>query len=141
MGYTTKFTGQINLSRPLTMGEAKKLLEIHDNPDLVAPGCPNSYLQWVPTDDLASIVWDEGEKFYHYVEWMRWLCDHLTMLEITANGSLAWSGEETGDTGTLTVIDGQVEVSKGAKPPKAKARPLTIDRLARLALEKATGEK
>lgn len=36
MGYTTKFTGQINLSRPLTMGEAKKLLEIHDNPDLVA---------------------------------------------------------------------------------------------------------
>lgn len=137
MGYTTKFTGQINLSRPLTMGEAKNLLEIREDPDL-APGCPDSYLQWVPTDDLAGIVWDEGEKFYEYVEWMRWLCDHLTMLDVRANGILVWSGEETGDTGTLTVTDNQVEISKGAKPPKAKARPLTLDRLARMALEKAT---
>jgi hypothetical protein len=143
MGYTTKFTGQISLSRQLTMSEAKALLDIHDNPDLASPGCPDSYLRWVPTDDLMGIVWDEGEKFYHYVEWMCWICDHLTNLGITANGSLVWQGEETGDTGTLTVTNSQVNVSKGAIPPKGKARPLTLDRLARLALalEKATGGK
>lgn len=141
MGYTTKFTGQINLSRPLTMGEAKKLLEIHDDPDLAAPGNPASYLQWVPSDDLSSIVWDGGEKFYYYVEWMRWLCNHLTMLEIKANGSLVWSGEEAGDTGTITVTDNQVEDVMGSKVKATKVRPLTMDRLARMALEKATGEK
>ena len=30
MGYTTKFTGCINLSRALTLKEAKELLEIAD---------------------------------------------------------------------------------------------------------------
>lgn len=73
MGYTTKFKGAITLSRPLTFGEARKLLEFHDDPDIIAGQHPGSYLQWVPTESLDGIVWDGGEKFYEYTEWMQWL--------------------------------------------------------------------
>ena len=92
MGYTTKFTGCINLSRALTLKEAKELLEIAglDRAAVREITGTDAYLQWVPTETLDGIVWDGNEKFYGYVSLLRWLCGWLKERGIEANGELLW---------------------------------------------------
>ena len=138
MGYTTEFTGAIGLGRKLTMAEAKELLEIADSGDAKAFTGINAYFQWVPANTLEHIVWDGNEKFYHYVEQLRWLCDWLHDRGISANGTLYWQGEETGDTGTLVVAENVVTENKNAKPETKTPRPLTLDELGAIALEQVT---
>ena len=105
MGYTTKFTGCINLSRALTLKEAKELLEIADLDRAEAREITgtDAYLQWVPTETLDGIVWDGNEKFYEYVPLLRWLCGWLKERGIEANGELLWAGDETDDRGRIAV--------------------------------------
>src|ERR1039458_3667962 len=31
---------------------------------------PGLWCQWRPTEDHKAIEWDDGEKFYNYVEWI-----------------------------------------------------------------------
>lgn len=139
MGYTTKFTGCIKLSRQLTLAEARELLVIaEDNENAYAASGINSYLQWVPSESLDEIVWDGGEKFYDYEQLLRWLCS-VWLLErgIVANGELLWSGEEAGDVGVLTVVSNVVSSAKGKKS-RASGKPLTLSRLGELALDAIT---
>jgi len=35
------------------------------------------YCQWMPSDDGKLLVWDGGEKFYEYVEWLQYLIDNF----------------------------------------------------------------
>ena len=136
MGYTTKFTGVIKLSRPLTLAEASDWLDLtDDDADIPTPN-PGGYMQWVPTEDLDGIVWDGGEKFYSYTEWMQWLCKWLKDRRIDANGELRYSGEEANDTGTLKVSGNLVTVHKGTAGT-GHGKPLTRDRLGRLAIQRA----
>ena len=90
MGYTTKFTGCIKLSRALTLKEAKELLEIADLDRAEAREITgtDAYLQWVPTETLDGIVWDGNEKFYEYVPLLRWLCGWLKERGIVVAPSL-----------------------------------------------------
>ena len=100
MGYTTTFTGRIEISPPLDSAEIDFLLEFADhrrmhrrsgpygmtdgynNPDVIDyneehPGQPSLWCQWIPTEDGTAIEWDEGEKFCGAEEWMRYLIDHF----------------------------------------------------------------
>ena len=141
MGYTTRFRGCVVLSRTLTLAEAKELLEINQDETkaFIPAGIKiDGYMQWVPTEDLESIVWDEGEKFYSYTEWMAWLCGWLADRQIVAGGELVWQGEETGDSGVLTVQANQVSVVRAPRIPLTSDRPLTLERLGAIALELAT---
>lgn len=137
MGYTTKFSGAIKLSRPLTMAEAKQILEFNDDPDTIPLPHPNSYMQWVPGQTLDSIGWDGGEKFYEYEAWLQWLVNWLKERGIEAVGTIYWSGEESTDTGILNVIYGVVTAQSGGHKP-AGFKPMTLRALADLALEQAT---
>jgi hypothetical protein len=139
MGYTTDFTGAVALGRKLSMAEAKELLELSEDGDAAekATGI-KAYFQWVPSADLLHIVWDGNEKFYKYVEQLQWLCNWLKRRDITANGSLYWQGEETGDTGTLKVSENIVTKHPNEKPQSASPRPLTLDELRAMALEQMT---
>lgn len=139
MGYTTEFTGAVKLGRKLTMAEAKDLLELADDSDAAksATGI-DAYFQWVPADTLEHIVWDGNEKFYKYTDQLRWLCKWLAMRKISAEGSLYWQGEETGDTGTLTVSDNNVFVNSNAVPSVKSPRPLSLDALGKMALDQVT---
>lgn len=135
MGYTTKFAGSIKLSRALTMGEAKQILEANEDPDTIQGDKPaRSYMQWVPTESLDQIVWDGGEKFYDYEPWMCWICALLQSWGVTANGSLLWSGESTGDTGVIQVEANAVTAKAGDKPPASSSQPLTLSKLQAMAL-------
>jgi hypothetical protein len=137
MGYTTEFTGAINLSRKLTMAEAKELLEIAEGDGAEKVTGIDAYFQWVPANTLEHIVWDGNEKFYKYVEQLGWLCEWLGRRGISANGKLYWQGEETGDTGTLTVMENVIAVRANVKPSGRNPSPLTLRELGAMALEQA----
>ena len=139
MGYTTHFTGQINLSRKLTFAEAKELLDIEDNPDLAEQKTGISgYMQWVPSATLDGIVWNQGEKFYDYIKYMDWVCGWLKERGISANGELHWRGEDMRDTGRIVVTDNVVKTFSNDIKVRSSA-PLTIDMLQAMALEQVMG--
>lgn len=135
MGYTTKFSGSIKLEPKLTLKQAAKWLEYAEKSEH-GEGAPDAWLQWVPSDDLGHIVWDGGEKFYEYTEWLTWICAHwLSEWGITANGRLAWQGEETGDTGDLIVANNAVSAYPHKASNEPRRNPLTEAKLARMILE------
>lgn len=139
MGYTTKFTGAVKLGRKLTMAEAKELLEIAESDKSQESTGIDAYFQWVPAATLEHIVWDGNEKFYSYVEQLQWLCsDWLDQRGITANGILHWQGEETGDTGTISIVGNVVTAQPDLKSSEKAPLPLSLRELARMALEQAT---
>lgn len=138
MGYNTTFSGALALSRTLTIPEAKVILEANENPDAIAGEHPGSYMQWVPTESLDAIVYDGNEKFYNYAEWLQWLLTHLESLGIQAHGEIVWQGESVGDTGVLRVTHGVLRVIKGAGSKAGSGNPLTLDGLARIALDQIT---
>lgn len=75
---------------------------------------PGLWLQWVPSDNGKEIMWDGGEKFYSYVEWLQYL--QASILEpwgIVLNGQLKWRGEDSLDRGLIEVKNGKIEVFEG----------------------------
>lgn len=70
---------------------------------------PGLWCQWLPNEDGTAIKWDEGEKFYYYVEWLEYLIRHfLAPWGYTLNGEVSWQGEESEDRGVIYVKDNVV---------------------------------
>lgn len=138
MGYTTSFEGSIELSRKLTMAEAKLLLEIAESDKAEKITGINAYFQWVPAETFEHIVWDGNEKFYKYTEQLKWLCGWLKERGISATGDLYWQGEETGDTGVLSVTANEVSVRKNVVSDAKTPAALSMDTLGRIALDQVT---
>lgn len=75
---------------------------------------PGLWCQWVPTDDGHAIEWDQGEKFYEYIEWIKYLIHHfLKPWGYTLNGEVSWYGEEREDTGLIRIVDNEVRTGRG----------------------------
>lgn len=113
MGYTTKFTGTLKIEPALTLPHYQEILDIGRDGanDETAP--EGSYMQWEPTKNGDGLSWDGGEKFYDYVEWLKWLiAKRLGPWGHTVNGTLKWSGESVSDNGTITVVDNAVTAHK-----------------------------
>lgn len=105
MGYTTEFSGAVEVHPPLNEKEIEYLkkfastrrMDRKNGPYYVegtgfngqgrdadvinynspAKGQPGLWCQWQPTDDGTKIEWDGGEKFYNSVEWMQYLIDYF----------------------------------------------------------------
>lgn len=127
MGYTTKFTGEIALSRPLTVAETAIWFDWENDQESAPRPCPDSYLQWVPTPNGQGITWDGGEKFYLYEEWLRWICAWLKGLGIDTGGQIAWDGEEQGDVGLLIVKNSVVTARKIDLNSAVNRQPIVAD--------------
>lgn len=113
MGYTTTFTGRIDLSRELTAREAQAIRDFaeerHGGDTRHDPQFPGFWCQWVPTKDGTGIVWDGGEKFYDAFEWMRIVIDRfIAPAGIVANGEVLAQGENPSDVWQLRVTDNKV---------------------------------
>lgn len=79
----------------------------YNHPPATQPGL---WCQWVPTDDGKTIEWDGGEKFYDYVEWLRYIIENfLKPWGYTLNGTVRWRGENFDDLGVISVISNQVK--------------------------------
>lgn len=156
MGYTTDFSGQFSLDKPLTAEHKAYLLAFNQTrrmkrdaaklgPDPIREavklpagtdggyfvgsradygqdktsdildynsppeGQPGLWCQWVPNEDGTAIVWDEGEKFYDYVEWVQYLIDNfLAPWGYVVNGAVEWDGEDRDDMGRILIVNNQV---------------------------------
>ena len=74
---------------------------------------PSLWLQWRPTKDKLHIEWDEGEKFYDYVEWIVYIIENILKPKgYILNGSVKWRGEEFGDLGTIKIKNNVVTTTK-----------------------------
>jgi len=147
MGYDTRFSGAIEFSRPLTLAEATTWMNTHEalydcDETAKLDAMPDSYLQWVPSEDLQALVYDDNEKFYEYKDWLKWVLSHwIGRWGIVANGEILWSGEETDDNGILKV-ENNILVVVESKHTKGKShKPLTRQTLADLVIESIGGPR
>lgn len=109
MGYTTYFSGEFLLDRPLTV-DHKIILEGFAAQQHDIESIEGTYCGWVPSHDGTEIVWDEAEKFYGYVDWLGYLIDKfLRPWGYVLNGEVRWEGEESDDRGVIYCKDNQVE--------------------------------
>jgi hypothetical protein len=92
--------------------ELHEKLEIELNKDKRRQ--PSLWLQWVLNDEGTQLVWDGGEKFYKYIEWLEYLVQHFfEPWGIKLNGSVTWEGEESSDVGKIVITDNVIEVYEG----------------------------
>ena len=76
---------------------------------------PGLWCQWMIDDD-GNLVWDGGEKFYEYGEWLTYLIDHfLAPSGYVCNGEIEFQGEDMNDFGTIHVKDNVVTVEYGIR--------------------------
>lgn len=75
---------------------------------------PGLWCQWVPSEDGQFLQWDGSEKFYNYVEWLKYLIDKiLAPRGYKLNGVVGWQGEDRGDIGKIEVVDNVVRTLRG----------------------------
>jgi hypothetical protein len=83
----------------------------HNAPASTQPGL---WCQWVIGGNNDELMWDEGEKFYDYVEWLEYMIDNFfEPLGYVLNGDISWEGEESDDVGVIHVEDNIVDVEYG----------------------------
>lgn len=89
---------------------SRTLSIIPANPD---EGQPGLWCQWVPNEFGTAIIWDEGEKFYNYIEWLNYIIKHfLQPWQYNLNGICTWQGEDDEDKGKIYVRDNVVTHQK-----------------------------
>jgi hypothetical protein len=121
MGYTTNFDGVFKFNKPLDKTMIDFLIkfsetrhcseENHNKPPLGQPGL---WCQWTPSSDGTQLVWDGGEKFYNYIEWLEYLIDNvLTPKGYKLTGDVRWRGEDFDDIGVISVKDSKIGVLRG----------------------------
>lgn len=148
MGYTTDFSGDVAVVPPLNEAECAYLTKFaetrhmtrtkgpyylggpRDEADVTdgntpAPGQPELWCNWVPTEDGAAIEWSGAEKFYGATEWMRYLINHFLKpgavastsgdkqfagftFDHVVNGAIDAYGEDPNDRWRLRVKDNDV---------------------------------
>lgn len=70
---------------------------------------PGLWCDWEVSKDGTELEWNGAEKFYYYIEWLKYLIDRFfNKWDVKLNGRIEWSGEETSDTGLIKVKDSVV---------------------------------
>jgi len=110
MGYITEFEGKVSIVPALNHDEVAMLNDLYDQRG--GNGMPDSYCQWVPSDDGSSLAWDGGDTFYLAEEWMIYIVNLLSANH-TCNGTILADGEERGDVWKLIVKDNVVSRMEG----------------------------
>ncbi len=82
-----------------------------NSPPKTQPGLWN---QWIPNEDGTALEWDGNEKFYAYVEWVKYLLENILIPRgYKLNGEVEWQGEERDDIGKIIIVDNIVTVKEG----------------------------
>ncbi|MCI0560126.1 MAG: hypothetical protein MN733_16680 [Nitrososphaera sp.] len=89
---------------------------------------PGLWCQWLPSEDGNAIVWDCGEKFYDYIEWLQYMIDNfITRWGYKLNGSLTWQGEDEHDRGEIRVINNHIYHGNPSSVPPLVELALVLD--------------
>jgi hypothetical protein len=74
---------------------------------------PGLWCQWV-INNKNELMWDGNEKFYNYVEWLKYLIKNFFQpWGVLLNGEIEWEGEESSDRGKIVVTNNEVKVLHG----------------------------
>lgn len=75
---------------------------------------PSLWLQWVPNEDGTKLEWNRGEKFYSYVEWLKYISINILKKwnNIYLTGTVFYSGENLADRGKIKCYKDRIEVYK-----------------------------
>lgn len=80
---------------------------------------PGVWCQWIPDNNGESIVWDNGEKFYNYIEWIRYIITNfITPWGYVLNGEVEWQGERGSNFGKIVISHNVVKTLYGVKTYK-----------------------
>jgi len=72
---------------------------------------PSLWCQWTYDEENNSIVWDNGEKFYEFVPWIKYLIKRVfEPNNYKLNGNVRWYGEDHDDIGIIIINDNNVEL-------------------------------
>ena len=146
MGYTTYFSGEFRFNKPVTdelkiyinrFSDTRRMVrdnnkikelfpnwrELCFNGDLGVDGAyynsagnqPGLWCQWIINDN-NELMWDEGEKFYNYVDWLEYLIKHFfEPLGYVINGTVYYDGEDPDDFGKIVASDNFVKIVYGQR--------------------------
>lgn len=75
---------------------------------------PGLWCQWEPTEDGLEIKWNDGDKFYEYVDWIEYLIKKILAPNgYVLNGQVDWRGEDFYDIGSIIIKDNEVKIYEG----------------------------
>jgi hypothetical protein len=78
-------------------------------------GQPDLWCKWIVSDDGQDLLWDGGEKFYNYVQWLDYLNDHFFKpWGHVLDGEIFWSGEDDQDQGVIRARNGEIRAACAA---------------------------
>ena len=73
---------------------------------------PDLWCQWNVIqyrDGREVLAWDGTEKFYYYIEWLKYLIAHFfSKWGVLLNGEVKWQGEDPEDMGIIIVENNKV---------------------------------
>ena len=113
MGYTTDFEGKFDLNKTLDLETFNLLKEFADERH-EGEEFPGLYCQWIPSEDGNHLEWDGNEKFYSYIDWLKYLMENILIPRgYVLSGETEWVGEEHGDFGKIVVENNEINVKQG----------------------------
>jgi hypothetical protein len=93
-------------------GEESNIIN-YNQPPRTQPGL---WCKWTPNEDGTAIEWDGREKFYNYVEWIKYIIDKiLSPRGYVLNGEVKWYGEDRDDEGIICIVDNVVTTKSLSK--------------------------
>lgn len=82
----------------------------HNRPPKTQPGL---WCQWIVSKDRKTLMWDGGEKFYDYIQWLEYMIKNFfTPWGISMFGKVEWRGEDFHDCGVIQVNGTKILVTR-----------------------------
>ena len=108
MGYTTKFEGEFIIV-PYPSEEFVENINSFSSKRHDEEQYPGIWCQW-SINSNGKLVWNGGEKFYHYVEWLQYLIDeYFKPRGYELSGKVNYRGERFEDIGTIYVKGNNIQ--------------------------------
>lgn len=75
---------------------------------------PGYWCNWHPAKDGTLLEWNQGEKFYDYIEWIQFLIKHFfEPWGRKLNGTVSWYGEDREDAGRIIITNNKIRLEYG----------------------------
>ncbi len=66
---------------------------------------PELWCKWTVSNDGTTFKWNNGDKFYCYMEWLEYMIEHFfNPWNKKMSGTITWQGEDEEDVGSIIVI-------------------------------------
>lgn len=98
-----------------------------NNPPKTQPGL---WCQWIveKINDKDYILWDNNEKFYHYIEWLKYIIENFIIpSDNKLNGYVFFEGENFKDIGLIEVKNNKIKTYGPTDITKTLLRKVNVD--------------